>query len=62
MARIRVVLAEDNALLREGVSRLIDLEEGLELVGTPRTCRSSRRQAFGTTACVTSSRTGPVSR
>jgi DNA-binding NarL/FixJ family response regulator len=34
MARIRVVLAEDNALLREGVSRLIDLEADLELVGT----------------------------
>jgi DNA-binding NarL/FixJ family response regulator len=30
---IRVVLAEDNALLREGVSRLIDAHADLELVG-----------------------------
>ena len=30
---IRVVLAEDNALLREGISRIIDGEPDLELVG-----------------------------
>ena len=33
MASIRVALAEDNALLREGISRIIDGEEDLELVG-----------------------------
>jgi CheY-like chemotaxis protein len=33
MARIRVALAEDNALLREGISRIIDAEEEFELVG-----------------------------
>jgi DNA-binding NarL/FixJ family response regulator len=31
---IRLVLAEDNALLREGISRLIDAQGDLELVGT----------------------------
>ena len=30
---IRVVLAEDNVLLREGVSRLVDAQDGLELAG-----------------------------
>ena len=30
---IRVVLAEDNALLREGISRLIEEDEEFELVG-----------------------------
>ena len=30
---IRVVLAEDNVLLREGVSRLLDAQDDLELVG-----------------------------
>jgi DNA-binding NarL/FixJ family response regulator len=30
---IRVVLAEDNTLLREGISRLIQADDGLELVG-----------------------------
>ncbi len=30
---IRVVLAEDNVLLREGVSRLLDAQEDLDLVG-----------------------------
>lgn len=30
---IRVVLAEDNTLLREGISRLIEADEDLELVG-----------------------------
>ena len=33
MASIRVVLAEDNALLREGISRIIDGEDDLDLVG-----------------------------
>ena len=33
MAAIRVVLAEDNALLREGMSRLVDAQEDVELVG-----------------------------
>jgi DNA-binding NarL/FixJ family response regulator len=33
MADIRVVLAEDNALLREGISRIIDGEPDFELVG-----------------------------
>jgi DNA-binding NarL/FixJ family response regulator len=33
MAPIRVVLAEDNALLREGISRLVDGHEDFELVG-----------------------------
>jgi DNA-binding NarL/FixJ family response regulator len=31
---LRVVLAEDNALLREGVARLLERAEGIELVGT----------------------------
>jgi DNA-binding NarL/FixJ family response regulator len=31
---IRVVLAEDNALLREGVAQLLERAEGIELVGT----------------------------
>src|SRR4029453_6258682 len=31
---LRVVLAEDNALLREGLSRLIAAEPDLELAGT----------------------------
>src|ERR1700722_13468984 len=34
MATIRVALAEDNVLLREGVSRLVSATEDLELVGT----------------------------
>jgi DNA-binding NarL/FixJ family response regulator len=34
MERVRVVLAEDNALLRQGVEKLIDHQEGLDLVGT----------------------------
>lgn len=34
MSAIRVVLAEDNALLREGVAKLIDNQPDLELVGT----------------------------
>ncbi|MGD0313180.1 MAG: response regulator transcription factor [Acidimicrobiales bacterium] len=34
MATVRVVLAEDNALLRQGVEKLIDQQAGLELVGT----------------------------
>ena len=33
MASIRVVLAEDNALLREGISRIIDGEPNFDLVG-----------------------------
>ena len=33
MAPIRVVLAEDNALLREGISRLVEAQEDLELAG-----------------------------
>jgi DNA-binding NarL/FixJ family response regulator len=33
VAAIRIVLAEDNALLREGMSRLVDAQEDLELVG-----------------------------
>jgi DNA-binding NarL/FixJ family response regulator len=33
MSTIRVALAEDNALLREGISRIIEGEEELELVG-----------------------------
>ena len=33
MNKIRVVLAEDNVLLREGVSRLIAANEDFELVG-----------------------------
>jgi DNA-binding NarL/FixJ family response regulator len=31
---IRVVLAEDNALLREGVARLLERADGIDLVGT----------------------------
>ncbi|CAN5707704.1 hypothetical protein BH20ACT2_BH20ACT2_12950 [soil metagenome] len=31
---IRVVLAEDNTLLREGVARLIERADDIELVGT----------------------------
>jgi DNA-binding NarL/FixJ family response regulator len=34
MGSIRVALAEDNALLREGVSRIIDADQEFELVGT----------------------------
>jgi len=34
METVRVVLAEDNALLRQGVEKLIGLQHGLELVGT----------------------------
>ena len=34
MARIRVALAEDNVLLREGISRLVAANEDFELVGT----------------------------
>jgi DNA-binding NarL/FixJ family response regulator len=34
MAPIRVLLAEDNALLRQGLARLIESRSGLELVGT----------------------------
>jgi DNA-binding NarL/FixJ family response regulator len=34
MTRIRVALAEDNVLLREGVSRLVAATEDFELVGT----------------------------
>ncbi len=34
MTTIRVALAEDNALLREGLARLIASEDGLELIGT----------------------------
>src|SRR5215469_17373912 len=34
MTRIRVVLAEDHVLLREGISRLVAADEDLELVGT----------------------------
>lgn len=33
MATIRIVLAEDNALLREGISRLVEGQDDLELVG-----------------------------
>ncbi len=31
---IRVVLAEDNALLREGIARLLERADGIDLVGT----------------------------
>ena len=34
MATVRVVLAEDNVLLRQGVEKLIGQQPGLELVGT----------------------------
>ena len=34
MTRIRVVLAEDHVLLREGISRLVAANQDLELVGT----------------------------
>jgi DNA-binding NarL/FixJ family response regulator len=34
MTRIRVVLAEDHVLLREGISRLVAANEDLELAGT----------------------------
>jgi len=34
MGTIRVALAEDNVLLREGVSRLVAANEDFELVGT----------------------------
>jgi DNA-binding NarL/FixJ family response regulator len=34
MGKVRVVLAEDNALLRQGVEKLIGQQNGLELVGT----------------------------
>jgi DNA-binding NarL/FixJ family response regulator len=34
MDRIRVALAEDNVLLREGVSRLVASNDDFELVGT----------------------------
>ena len=34
MATIRVILAEDNVLLREGVSRIVSANEDFELVGS----------------------------
>jgi len=34
MATIRVALAEDHVLLREGISRLVSSDDGFELVGT----------------------------
>ena len=34
MAKIRVALAEDNVLLREGISRLVAANDDFELVGT----------------------------
>jgi DNA-binding NarL/FixJ family response regulator len=34
MTRIRVVIAEDHLLLREGISRLVAADDGLELAGT----------------------------
>jgi len=34
MASIRVALAEDNVLLREGISRLVAMNDDFELVGT----------------------------
>src|SRR3984957_5503324 len=34
MGNIRVALAEDNVLLREGISRIIDARDDLDLVGT----------------------------
>jgi len=34
MATIRVALAEDNVLLREGISRIIDADQDFDLVGT----------------------------
>ena len=34
MDKIRVALAEDNVLLREGVSRLVASNQDFELVGT----------------------------
>ncbi len=34
MEPIRVALAEDNVLLREGISRIIDARHDLKLVGT----------------------------
>jgi DNA-binding NarL/FixJ family response regulator len=34
MSRIRVVLAEDHVLLREGISRLVAANDDMELVGT----------------------------
>ena len=47
MGQIRVALAEDNALLREGISRIIDGEDDFDLVGKagdlPSCWRSSRK-------------------
>ncbi|MEY2459932.1 MAG: hypothetical protein QOG30_1762 [Acidimicrobiaceae bacterium] len=34
MGSIRIVLAEDNALLREGVTKLLEAQDDVELVGT----------------------------
>src|SRR5204863_5329785 len=34
MEQIRVVIAEDNALLRQGLARLVESHAGLELAGT----------------------------
>lgn len=34
MTRIRVVLAEDHVLLREGISRLVAANDDMELAGT----------------------------
>lgn len=33
MPTIRVILVEDNALLREGISHMIEVDEELDLVG-----------------------------
>ena len=40
MGKIRVALAEDHVLLREGIARLVAANEDFELVGRPPTCRS----------------------
>ncbi|MGD0395049.1 MAG: response regulator, partial [Acidimicrobiales bacterium] len=34
MGNVRVALAEDNVLLREGISRIIEARDDLDLVGT----------------------------
>lgn len=49
---IRVVLAEDDVLLRKGLAQLIDAEPGLEVAGRRRTFR---RLSSRSTRCVPTS-------
>ena len=47
MSTIRVALAEDNVLLREGVARLVSAQPDFEIVGTQATLLAIIGLAFG---------------